>query len=262
MNWLASTSDHDADGRTHRSTGSVYTFRPRIPSAYLKGQESNSDSSSSEDGPGTSSTAQRTRRFREDPATKLRRLKLECLELQRQLELDAQSGDAQVDQKIVIDQEKDDEAGSGPVAKKTRAKKPDTQALLAQLLELRTGLHRTEQSSVLRTGDTGLDSKKLKVREEASKSLLDGLGARPAVSENGNGGASQTIKVGPSTQGQAKDVHVVSELDKRLDSLEKRIGAGVDTASAVSFRRQRQSASFRILTPCLVRFSPYRSCPR
>jgi nuclear migration protein JNM1 len=215
-------------------TGSTYTFRPRLPALNVKGEGSSSDSDSEEDGQGTGSTAQRTRRFREDPVNKLRRLKLECLELQRQLEHEAQIIGDQKDKEDGVSEGTNPEKGYQDGKRKHRAKKPDTQALLAQLLELRTGLDKTEQSSVLRVGDTGLDNERLRAREEASKGLVDGLAAKSDTPVAGHVQPGKAIEVKPSPQTELQDVQVVTELDRRLDLLEKRIGAGIDTASAVS----------------------------
>ncbi|KAH8089172.1 Dynamitin-domain-containing protein [Filobasidium floriforme] len=211
---------------------STYTFRPRLPALYLKGEGSFSDSDSGEDSLGTGSTAQRTRRFREDPVNKLRRLKLECLELQRQLEHEAQIDGDQKDKEDGVAEGTDPEKGYQDGKRKHRAKKPDTQALLAQLLELRTGLDKTEQASVLRVGNTGLDNERLRAREEASKGLVDRLGAKSDTPVAGQVQPGKAIEVKPSPQTELQDVQVATELDRRLDLLEKRIGAGIDTASA------------------------------
>jgi nuclear migration protein JNM1 len=200
----------------------------------LKGEGSFSDSDSGEDSLGTGSTAQRTRRFREDPVNKLRRLKLECLELQRQLEHEVQMDGDQKDKEDGVAEGTDPEKGYQDGKRKHRAKKPDTQALLAQLLELRTGLDETEQASVLRVGNTGLDNERLRAREEASKGLVDRLGAKSDTPVAGQVQPRKAIEVKPSPQTELQDVQVATELDRRLDLLEKRIGAGIDTASAVS----------------------------
>lgn len=105
---------------------------------------------------------------------------------------------------------------------------------MAQLLELRTGLDKTEQSSLLRAGGVGADPEKLRARVEASKGLVDGLGAMTTSTIEGTGDASKPVQVYTRPTEQVQDVQVVSELDRRLDLLEKRIGAGIDTASAVS----------------------------
>jgi hypothetical protein len=214
--------------------GSTYTFRPRLAALQFKGDESSSDSEFDEDGHGTGSVAQRTRRFREDPVNKLRRLKLECLELQRQLELEAHSVGDQKDKEENAAGETDPEKGPQDGKRKNRAKKPDTQALMAQLLELRTGLDKTEQSSAMRAGDIGLNKEQFRAREEASKGLIDGLGARPYTPVAANAQSGRAIDVKPSPKDELQDVHIVTELDRRLDLLEKRIGASIDTASAVS----------------------------
>lgn len=200
----------------------------------MKGEGSFSDSDSGEDSLGTGSTAQRTRRFREDPVNKLRRLKLECLELQRQLEHEVQMDGDQKDKEDGVAEGTDPEKGYQDGKRKHRAKKPDTQALLAQLLELRTGLDETEQASVLRVGNTGLDNERLRAREEASKGLVDRLGAKSDTPVAGQVQPRKAIEVKPSPQTELQDVQVATELDRRLDLLEKRIGAGIDTASAVS----------------------------
>jgi hypothetical protein len=142
--------------------------------------------------------------------------------LQRQLETKA--AESQDDRGNVI-------SGGSIDTKRQPKTKPDTQALLVQLLELRTGLETTERSTALQRTAPIVDQKKMKEREDTSKALLSELGSKrePPVLTQGNG-------QDPPSESQVDhdDLESVSEVDKRLDALEKRIGASIDHASSVS----------------------------
>jgi hypothetical protein len=168
-------------------------------------------------------------RYQEDPVNKLRRLKLECLELQRQLETKVDEGQAGEPTDGDVGKDKVESGGRADGRRRPKAK-PDTQAMLVQLLELRTGLETTEQSTALQRTTPIIDSKKMRDREASSKTLLSELGTKreaPAMSN----GSEHSLQ--PDTKVDHDDLESVSEMDKRLDALEKRIGAGIDHASTV-----------------------------
>lgn len=204
---------------------SLYTFHPRrnrIRNGLDTTSSSDSEGTTSSDG----AAQRRGGRYQEDPVNKLRRLKLECLELQRQLETKVDEGQVSEPADEVVGQGKI-ESGGG---KRRPKAKPDTQAMLVQLLEMRTGLETTEQSTALQRTGPIIDQKKIKDREAHSKTLLFELGGKreaPALSNSSGQGLQ------PDTKVDHDDLESVSEMDKRLDALEKRIGAGIDHASTV-----------------------------
>lgn len=208
-------------------TDSLYTFRPRRN--HNRNNLDSSSSDSEEETPDDGAAKRRGGRYQEDPVNKLRRLKLECLELQRQLETKVDEGSAV--ESADMDVSKGPVESGGRADGKRRSKpKPDTQTMLVQLLELRTGLETAEQSTALQRTTPIIDQKKMKEREDASKSLLSELGSKreaPVLSTSSGQGLQ------PDTKVDHDDLKSASEMDKRLDALEKRIGAGIDHASTV-----------------------------
>jgi hypothetical protein len=130
------------------------------------------------------------------------------------------------------------EAGTTTAARRTKPK-PDTQALLSQLLELRTGLDKTEETASLQRHAPVVDKQKIQSREDENKNLVAELGASREVS------ALATLATGASRGStveaviDTKELEMVSEMDKRLEALEKRMGVGIDSGSAVSHQKQK-----------------------
>lgn len=164
-----------------------------------------------------------TKKYREDPAHKLRRLKLECLELQRQLESTPQETEKpDVDEPSKI---------ASSLQRRPR-KKPDSQALLNELLKLKTGLDEDESRANHYSESHSLNRKKLEKRRIENQNLVESL----------DDGATKQ-KQGPAeTRESPEELHPrsesppltnVSELDSRLDRLEKKIGVGIEEGNAV-----------------------------
>lgn len=145
------------------------------------------------------------------------------MQLQRQLE--------STPHEPKLDEQKDSTTG-GSSTKRRANKAPDSQALLAELLKLKTGLNENESRANHYSDRILLDKTKLERRRTDNQDLVDSLNDTSAATINTLGDTASRKPVDSESQ-PAQPISNVSELDSRLDKLEKKIGVGIEDGNAV-----------------------------
>lgn len=119
--------------------------------------------------------------------------------------------------------------------------KPDTKALMEQLLELKSGMTKLEgQADDLVLGGVRVDDDRRTAREAQGGGLLEKLemkhGGDTAQQSDRSAALSQPRQ---STEFERGGGEAVAELDRRLDELEKKVGTG--SSAGVDVSRQFDS---------------------
>jgi hypothetical protein len=90
-----------------------------------------------------------------------------------------------------------------------------------------------EGSSVLKRGAPLVDKQKADKRRVENERLVEGLGEGHDDQNAGSSDATAGQVAQPASSPPHASAEVVSDLDKRLNSLEKRIGLGVESGVSV-----------------------------